>query len=277
MDTNSVKQSVIESYGKLAKSRKFGIFSKLFACCDSASTAKEVAVNIGYSKEALDQVPEEANLGVGCGNPSALAKIKKGETVVDFGSGAGFDAFIVSNIVGKNGKVIGIDLSDEMLELARKNATQGNYKQVEFVKGDIEEVPLTDDVADHVISNCVINLSLNKDKVYKEAYRILKPGGKLSISDIVLEKELPDFVKNSLTGHIACVSGAEKLEDYLRYVEEAGFKDIKIESTSEFPFELMLTDPQLKKIAKEMNFNLNSEEAKDIASSVKSISLSALK
>lgn len=277
MDTNSVKQSVIESYGKLAKSRKNSLFSKLFACCNLSESANQVAVNIGYSKEALDQVPEASNLGVGCGNPSALADIKKGETVVDLGSGAGFDAFIVSRIVGDDGKVIGIDLSDDMLDLANKNRTKGNYKNVDFKKGDIEALPLEDNIADHIISNCVINLSLNKDKVYQEAYRVLKKGGNLAISDIVLEKELPDFIKDSLVGHIACVSGAEKLEDYLQYVKDAGFKDVKVESKSEFPLELMLTDPQIMKIAKAMNFNLDSAEAKDIASRVTSISLSATK
>lgn len=277
MDTSSVKQSVIDSYGKLAKSKKNVLFSKLFACCDLTKNSKIIAKNIGYSTEELTQVPEASNLGVGCGNPSALAKINHGQTIVDLGSGAGFDAFIVSRKVGQQGKVVGIDLSDDMLELARKNAKKGDYKNVAFLKGDIEELPLNDQIADHVISNCVINLSLNKDKVFQEAFRVLKEGGKLSISDIVLEQELPDFIKNSLAGHIACVSGAEKLDDYLQYVKAAGFKDIKIESKSPFPLELMLTDPQVMKIAKEMNFNLDSAEAKDIVSRVTSISLSATK
>lgn len=277
METASVKQSVIDSYSKIAKSRKSGLFSKLFACCDLSANSKLVAENIGYSKEELEQVPEDSNLGVGCGNPTALAEIGKGEIVVDLGSGAGFDAFIVARNVGPHGKVIGIDLSDDMLDLAKKNAKKGDYKNVEFIKGDIEELPLDDGMADHVISNCVINLSLNKDKVYTEAYRVLKDGGKLSISDIVLERELPDFVKDSLAGHIACVSGAEKLENYLQYVKNAGFVNVTIESKSNFPLELMLTDPQIMKIAQEMNFNLDSAEAIDIASRVSSISLSASK
>lgn len=277
MDTTTVKKSVIESYGKLAKVSSGGLFSKLFACCDPTANANKVGEKIGYSKEELNAVPDGANLGVGCGNPSAFAKIKKGETVVDLGSGAGFDAFIVAPIVGEKGKVIGIDLSEDMLKLANKNAKKGNYANVEFVKGDIEELPLEANLADHIISNCVINLSLNKGAVYKEAYRVLKPGGKLSISDIVLEKELPDFVKNSLAGHIACVSGAEKLEDYLQYVKNAGFKEVTIETKAEFPLELMLTDPQVMRIAKEMDFDLNSEQAKDIAARVTSISLSAIK
>lgn len=277
MNTDSVKKSVVDSYGKLAKSTQDGLFSKLFACCDTADNANQVGEAIGYSKEELKAVPEGSNLGVGCGNPSALAKIKKGQTVLDLGSGAGFDAFIASPIVGDNGKVIGVDLSEDMLSLATKNAKKGNYTNVEFIKGDIEDLPIDDNVADHIISNCVINLSLNKGEVYKEAFRVLKKGGKLSVSDIVLEKELPELVKNSLASHIACVSGAEKLETYLQYIEQAGFKDIKVETKANFPLELMLTDPQVLKIAKEMNFNLNSEEARDMASRVSSISISANK
>jgi len=277
MDTNEIKQSVIDSYGKLARHTQGGIISKLFACCDPIANAQKVGEKIGYSEAELSAVPKESNLGVGCGNPSATANMKSGETVIDLGSGAGFDAFIVSPIVGETGKVIGIDLSDDMLDLAVKNKAKGNYSNVEFIKGDIEKLPLGDAIADHVISNCVINLSLKKDEVFKESYRVLKTGGKLSISDIVLERELPAFVKESLAGHIACVSGAEKLETYLQYVKSAGFKDVQIETKSEFPLELMLTDPQVMKIAKEMNFNLDSDQAKDIASRVSSITLSASK
>lgn len=277
MNVDSVKKSVVERYGKLATASKQTVFSKLFACCDPVETANQVAEKIGYSKADLKAVPEGANLGVGCGNPSALTKINEGETVVDLGSGAGFDAFLVSPLVGENGRVIGVDLSDEMLDLAKSNAQKGNNKNISFVKGDIEALPLDDQIADHIISNCVINLSLNKAAVYKEAFRVLKPGGKLSISDIVLEKELPDFIKNALAGHVACVSGAEKIEDYLQYIKDAGFKNIKIEQKSNFPLELMLTDPNLMKLAKEMNFNVTSDEAKDIASRVSSISLSAEK
>jgi len=277
MNTNTVKISVIESYGKLAKATQAGPFAKLFACCNPIENAKQVGKAIGYSQDEMNSAPAGSNLGVGCGNPAAFSNINTGDTVVDLGSGAGFDAFIVSKIVGESGEVIGIDLSDDMLSLAQKNAEKGNYTNTRFIKGDIEELPLEANIADTIISNCVINLSLNKADVYKEAYRVLKPGGTLAISDIVLERELPEFIKNSLAGHIACVSGAEKLENYLSYVEEAGFKNIRIVSKSEFPLELMLTDPQVMKIAKAMNFNLNSEEAKDIASRVTSISLIASK
>ena len=273
----TTKESVIDGYGKLAKSQSGGLMSKLFACCNLNGTQIKVAEKNGYTQEEIDLAPEASNLGVGCGNPNALTKINEGETVVDLGSGAGFDAFITAKHVGDRGKVIGIDLSDDMLKLAKKNAAKGRYANVEFLKGDIEDLPLESNITDHVISNCVINLSLNKDKVYQEAYRILKPGGRLSISDIVLDKALPAFVRDSLVGHLACVAGAEKLDTYLGYVKDAGFVDVKVESKTGFPLEIMMTDPQIIKIANAMNFNMNSEQTKDIASRVSSISLTARK
>lgn len=275
MDANVIKESVVASYGKLAAAQS-SIFNKLFACC-SPALANEVGQEIGYSEVELSAVPEGANLGVGCGNPSALADIQIGETVIDLGSGAGFDSFLVAQQVGETGHVIGVDLSEEMLTLAKKNAKKGDYANVQFVKGDIEDLPLERNIADHVISNCVINLSLNKGSVFQEAYRVLKPGGRLAISDVVLESELPDFIKNSLAGHVACVAGAEKLDTYLQYVQAAGFKAIKIESKKNFPLELMLADPMIQKIAKQMDFDVSSEEAKNIAALVSSITLSAIK
>ncbi len=181
MKTNSVKESVIESYGKLAKSRSGNVFSKLFACCSPVDLAAQVGEKIGYSREEIQSAPDDSNLGVGCGNPSALAKLKQGQTVIDLGSGAGFDAFLVSPIVGQEGKVIGVDLSDDMLALARKNVQKGNCQNVDFVKGDIEKLPLENEIADHIISNCVINRPPNKKQILTEAYITLKPGGKLKI------------------------------------------------------------------------------------------------
>lgn len=275
MDANVIKQSVVDSYGKLAAAQN-SILNKLFACCTPA-LANEVGQKIGYSEQELNAVPEGANLGVGCGNPSALANLQIGDTVIDLGSGAGFDCFLVAQQVGESGQVIGVDLSENMLALANKNAKKGNYQNVKFVKGDIEAMPLESNIADGIISNCVINLSLNKGDVFKEAYRVLKPNGRLAISDVVLEAELPDFVKNSLAGHIACVAGAEKLDTYLSYVKAAGFKEVKVESKKTFPLELMLADPMVQKIAKQMDFDLSSDEAKDIAARVSSITLSAIK
>ncbi|MGD1889469.1 MAG: arsenite methyltransferase [Cyclobacteriaceae bacterium] len=275
MNTGSVKKAVIDTYGKLAKSKQHAILPKISTCCKSSDTPQQLGEEIGYSMEELNSAPEASNLGVGCGNPSALSKIQTGDTVIDLGSGAGFDAFLVSPIVGKSGLVIGVDLSDEMLSLATSNAKKGNYSNVKFIKGDIEELPLDDQVADYTISNCVINLSLNKQKVFNEAFRVLKSGGGLLVSDIVLEKELPDFLHNSLTGHIACISGTEKLNHYLQYVEDAGFSNVQVVDKKIFPLELVFTDPQVAKIATELNFTLDSAEAQDIASRISSISISA--
>lgn len=276
MDTSTIKQSVVESYGKLAAAQN-SIFNKLFACCGSEALTTEIGQKIGYSEEELNAVPDGANLGVGCGNPSALASLQLGDTVVDLGSGAGFDCFLAAREIGENGQVIGVDLSEEMLGLANKNAKKGKYANVRFVKGDIENLPLESNIADHIISNCVINLSLNKGAVFQEAYRVLKPGGKLAISDVVLEGELPDFVKNSLAGHVACVAGAEKVDTYLKYVSDAGFKAIIIESKKTFPLEIMLADPMVQQIAKQMDFDVTSKEAKEIGALVSSITLSAKK
>jgi SAM-dependent methyltransferase len=273
----NIKQEVVDGYGRLAKAASGGVFSKFFACCDISGQAEAVGREIGYTTDQLASVPSDANLGVGCGNPAALADIQSGQTVVDLGSGAGFDAFIIAQEVGETGKVIGVDLSSDMIGLARKNAKTGNYGQVEFVKGDIEALPLDADVADHVVSNCVINLSQHKDKVYAEAYRVLKPGGRLSISDIVLERDLPDRVVNSISGRIACVSGAERLDDYLRYIASAGFEEVQIKKKTTFPLELMLADPQIAKLAGELDIAIDSEEARDIAARVASVSITAVK
>ncbi len=275
MDAEKLKNAVIEGYGTIAKQRSGGLMSKLFACCDRTQIIEEVSHKIGYSAEQLKNVPENANMGLGCGNPLALAKIKEGDTVLDLGSGAGFDCFLASPLVGKTGRVIGVDLADEMLDLAGKNAEKGGYTNVKFLKSDIENLPVEDLSVDLIISNCVINLSSNKAQVFKEAHRVLRPDGELTISDIVLVKELPAFIKNSIEGHIACIAGAEKIENYLAYANMAGFKDVKIENKTSFPLELMLTDPIAQKIVRD--FNLRDEQIKDIASSITSITLSAKK
>ncbi|MEM6800148.1 MAG: arsenite methyltransferase [Bacteroidota bacterium] len=277
MDTNSVKQSVVESYSKLAKASKKGFFSNLFACCDVQSHAHKVGEKIGYSQEELAAAPEGSNLAVGCGNPAAFSQIKSGDIVLDLGSGAGFDAFNVSPLVGEEGKVIGLDLSEEMLTLARQHAKKGAYQNVEFIEVDIEQIPLETESVDYIISNCVINLSLQKAQVYKEAYRVLKSEGRIAISDVVLTKELPTFIQESLAAHIACISGADKLEDYLGYIKEAGFQEVRVEKTAKFPIEFMIMDPQVQKIAKELNLNLKSEEARELSSRVQSVLLTARK
>ncbi len=180
------------------------------------AAASSSSQQIGYSKNELSSVPEGADLNLGCGNPVALASLKEGETVIDLGSGGGLDCFLASKKVGAKGKVIGIDMTAEMLERARANAKKGGYKNVEFRLGEIENMPVADNTADIIISNCVVNLSPDKQRVFNEAYRVLKPKGRLMISDMVLLKELPDRVKSSVLAYVGCVAGADSKEDYLR-------------------------------------------------------------
>lgn len=277
MNTNSIKAQISKGYGELAKSVQKQIQKPLFSCCATPSTVVEVGKNIGYSEAEMDSVPENSNLGVGCGNPSALARIQAGQTVVDLGSGAGFDAFLVARKLGEEGQVIGIDLSEDMNALAKKNAQKGGYSNVSFQLGDIEDIPLENELADHVISNCVINLTPNKQKVFEEAFRILKPGGELSISDVILEQELPTFIQNSLAGYLACVAGAEKLDRYMEYIRLAGFEEITIEQKSDFPLDLMMMDPQLQQLSKKLQMDLDSAEVQRLASRVKSVAIKAKK
>jgi SAM-dependent methyltransferase len=234
-----------------------------------------ISQQIGYSDEELKSIPEGANLGLGCGNPIALASLKKGETVLDLGAGAGFDCFLAANQVGDTGKVIGIDMTPEMIEKARENAKKGNYTNVEFKLGEIENLPVAAESVDIIISNCVINLSPDKPKVFEEAFRVLKPGGRLMVSDIVLLKELPDFVKESIDAYVSCVSGALLKEDYITAIQNAGFQDVEIIDETSFPVDFLNLDPLVEQIINKIK--ISSEEIKDIASSVVSIKVSGIK
>lgn len=230
---DEIKKLIKESYGNIAKSS--GGCGCGSCGCDSNLTVQKQSGEIGYSQDEMNQAPAGSNLGLGCGNPLATASLKEGEVVLDLGSGAGFDAFLASPKVGKTGKVIGVDMTDEMLEKARENARKGGYTNVEFRKGDIEDLPVDDNSIDAIISNCVINLAPDKGKVFKEAYRVLKPGGRLMASDVVLGKPLPEELKNDEELLIGCISGAILKEEYLKLLEEAGFSDITIhKETSAF-------------------------------------------
>lgn len=198
------------------------------SCC--ATPQQPVSKVVGYTDEQLGVIPDGADLGLGCGNPTALASLKEGEVVLDLGSGGGIDCFLAANAVGRNGRVIGVDMTPEMLEKARENARKGNYANVDFRLGEIEHLPVADNSVDIVISNCVINLSPDKAQVFKEAYRVLRPGGRVMVSDIVLLKELPDAIKSSVAAYTGCIAGASRKEDYLATIVSSGFQDVEVVS-----------------------------------------------
>lgn len=242
MKDEEIKKVVREGYADIAK-REASCCGPVSSCCGSPDVTQDTSQKMGYSEEELNAVPEGSNLGLGCGNPVALASLKEGEAVLDLGSGAGLDCFLAGNKVGKEGKVIGVDMTPEMIDKARRNATKANYENVEFRLGEIENIPAADNSVDVVISNCVINLSPNKQRVFKEAFRVLKPGGRLMVSDIVLMKELPDFIRNSTEGYIRCISGAILKDEYLGAIRDAGFHDITVEDERLYPIEFLYNDP----------------------------------
>lgn len=239
MKDREIKRAVREGYARIAKQATSYYASRR---CSGAEAHEDLGKRIGYTDEELMAAPPESNLGLGCGNPVALASMKKGETVLDLGSGAGFDCFLASHRVGSKGKVIGVDMTSEMVEKARANARKGNYTNIDFRQGELENMPVADNYIDVVISNCVINLVPDKRRVFKEAFRVLKPGGRLAVSDIVLLRELPDFVKMSTEAYIGCLAGAIMKDSYIDAIKSAGFQNILIADESSFPIECLIFD-----------------------------------
>jgi SAM-dependent methyltransferase len=244
----------------------------------------DISLAVGYKKEDLDSVPEGANLGLGCGNPTALASLKKGETVLDLGAGAGFDCFLAANIVGVDGQVIGVDMTPEMVDKARSNARKGDYKNVDFRLGELEHLPVADNSVDVLISNCVINLTPDKAAVFNEAFRVLRPGGRFAVSDIVLLKELPEPVKQSVAAYVGCLSGAIMKDDYLETIRDAGFEGVKIVDEtalasgfdsveivdgSALSLDCFANDPTVQTIRNSLS--LTPDELDDVANAVRSI------
>lgn len=270
----NIKKVVREGYAKIAK-QDSSCCAPVPSCCGTGDIAQEISKKIGYTEEELKAVPEGANLGLGCGNPVALTSLKEGEIVLDLGSGAGFDCFLAAQKVGKKGKVIGVDMTPEMIEKARENARKGGYENVEFRLGEIENLPVADNSVDVVISNCVINLSPDKRRVFDEAFRVLKPGGRLMISDIVLLKELPEFIKNSIEAYIGCLSGAIMKDEYIKAIKKAGFQDVRIIDETPFPIECMANDPTAKTLIE--NLKIPFEKIKEIENMVVSVKVSGVK
>jgi arsenite methyltransferase len=262
MEEEKVKRIVREGYAKVAKREG--------SCCGQGVSEK-----LGYSKEELRSLPEGADLSLGCGNPVALASLKQGETVLDLGSGAGMDCFLAAKKVGAKGRVIGVDMTPEMIDRARENVRKGSYKNVEFRLGEIENLPVADGAADVVISNCVINLSPDKPRVFKEAFRVLKPSGRLMVSDIVLLKPLPDAVKRSVKAYVGCLAGAIMKDKYIDAIKDAGFDCVEVVEETQFPLDLMLNDPTAKAVMKEAN--IRKADLKGIENAVASVKVSATK
>jgi SAM-dependent methyltransferase len=266
-----IRKVVRDGYATIAKSGS-SCCSPTSSCC-STNASQEIGKGIGYTEKELEAVPEGANLGLGCGNPVAFTSLREGETVLDLGSGAGFDCFLAANKVGKSGKVIGVDMTPEMIEKAREHARKGSYENVEFRLGEIENLPAADGSVDVVISNCAINLAPDKERVFKEAFRVLRPRGRLLVSDIVLSKELPSSIRDSMQAYVSCLAGATMKDEYLQIIRKAGFQQVRIIDEAPFPVEFVVNDttgraPRKSRIV---------DEAKELASSVLSVSVSGVK
>jgi len=231
------RQGVRDAYAKVAQANNEGTSTgNTSSCCgvsDDVAINTLISTRMGYSEEDLTNVPAGADMGLGCGNPRAIASLQAGEVVVDLGAGGGFDCFLAAHEVGADGHVIGIDMTPDMLSKARANADKGRYTNVEFRLGEIENLPVADNTADVIISNCVINLSPNKARVFAEAFRILKPGGRLAISDVVATVELPESMRNDAGLIAGCMGNASLIEDLQAMIREAGFRDVRIQPKDE--------------------------------------------
>ena len=274
MEKNEIKNKVKEGYGRVAVENR-SCCGAGSSCCGSSASFQAIGEMIGYSKEDMSQVPEGANLGLGCGNPVALASLKKGQTVLDLGSGAGFDCFLAAKAVGEKGRVIGVDMTPEMVAKARENAEKGGYQNVEFRLGDIENLPVPNGSVDVILSNCVVNLSPEKPKVFAEAFRVLKSGGKLTLSDVVLLRPLPAVLTNSAAAYLGCVAGASLKSDYIGMLNEAGFADVQVVGESPFYLGEAAADPIVQTIIEEAR--LTPEQVKEVGKSIVSIKLVATK
>ena len=274
---NDIKKHVRDRYARAANTKTSccGPGPSPCSCGQPGLDLGDMSQRVGYSPEELAAIPEDANLGLGCGNPSALAGLQPGETVLDLGSGAGIDCFLAAQKVGPAGRVIGVDMTPDMLDRARENARKSGAKNVEFRLGEIENLPAADNSVDAIISNCVINLSTDKPRVFGEAFRVLRPGGRLMVSDLALKKPLPKAVRESVDAYVACVAGAMVKDDYLGAIREAGFKDVAVVSETAFPAELVLEDSLVPDIIKKLN--IPKKKLMEHISSVLSLSIRAFK
>lgn len=274
MHVTEIKKAVREGYAKIAK-REGSCCAPGTTSCGSAKLAEKYDKAIGYTAEELKRVPEGARASLGSGNPIALADLQEGEVILDLGSGAGLDCLLAAKLVGESGKVIGVDMTPEMVDKARKNAEEGGFANVEFRLGEIERLPTADQSVDIVVSNCVINLSPDKSQVFAEAFRVLRPGGRMVISDIVLSQELPEVIKASTQAYIGCVSGAMLKNEYIDCIRSAGFEQVEVLGETTFPFECLASDPIAKTVIDDSK--LTPEEAQEAAANIMSLKIRAYK
>lgn len=288
MKNEDIAKVVREGYAKVAKRSQGGqdagagragesgsCCSVKQSCCGTVDGSQTISRQIGYSEDDISAVPEGANLGLGCGNPLAFASIREGDTVLDLGSGAGFDCFLASKRVGHAGRVIGVDMTPEMIDKARENARKGGFANVQFRLGEIEHLPVADNSVDLIISNCVINLSRDKSQVFREALRALRPGGKLMVSDIVLVKDLPFRVRDSVAAYVGCLSGAMKRDEYLGAIKTAGFDSVEVVEEAAFPIDLMQNDPTAKALVEDMG--ISEAEVRTLIEDVVSLRVAGVK
>ncbi len=271
MARTDIRDAVKERYGKIAE-------REVRSCCGTgtATSAERISAAVGYGEQEMSSVPDGANLGLGCGNPVALAALRPGDTVLDLGSGAGFDCFLAAKQVGETGRVIGVDMTPSMLAKARENARKGGYKNVEFREGHIESLPVEDNSVDVVISNCVINLSPDKETVFREIHRVLKPGGRFFISDLVLLHDLPESIASSQELYCACVAGALQKRDYLAAMQAAGFADIRVAKEARYPMNLIENDPLARQVI-QSNPQITHDDIRSAAEAVVSVQVEGKK
>lgn len=269
MKQNNRQQTIREEYAKIAKN------TSSFCCGSSRPDSLSTSIRVGYSEDELRSIPANANMGLGCGNPTALASISGGETILDLGSGGGIDCFLAAQKTGASGRVIGVDMTPEMIERARQNAAKMGHTNVEFRLGEIEHLPVADRSVDLIISNCVINLSEHKEEVFNEAFRVLKDGGRIMISDIVLTGDIPESVARSVSAYVGCIAGAVDKESYIRMITDAGFHDVRIIEETRIPAELWANDPIADKIRKESG--ITKDSGKSLFDSIASVKVFARK
>jgi SAM-dependent methyltransferase len=270
MEASDIKAAVRRHYASIARESS-SCCGPAAPCCSGNTASRQ----LGYSQHELAHLPAGADLGLGCGNPTALASLEPGEVVVDLGSGAGIDCFLAAQRVGPDGRVIGVDMTHEMLERSRRAAAEGDFANVEFRLGEIENLPVADRSADVVISNCVINLATDKPRVFREAFRVLKPGGRMMVSDIVLERPLPESVRRSVEAYAGCISGALLEDDYLAAIRDAGFIDVEVVAQSSYA--IGSSNPDASELAALQAEGVTPEEVRAAAEAVRSVKVRAVR